>query len=46
MRRNAIVAALADEWVFAHVRPGGKLERLARRTATWGEAADRRETRG
>ena len=44
-RRNAIVAALADEWVFAHLRPGGQLERLARRTATWGEAADRRETR-
>ena len=45
MRRNALVAALADEWVFAHVRPGGQLERLARRTATWGEAGDPRETR-
>ena len=45
MRRNALVAALADEWVFAHVRPGGQLERLAQRAATWGEAGDPRETR-
>lgn len=35
-RRNEFVAALADEIVFAHITPGGSLERLARQVDTWG----------
>jgi predicted Rossmann fold nucleotide-binding protein DprA/Smf involved in DNA uptake len=34
-RRNELVAALADEVWFAHITPGGELERLARRIAAW-----------
>lgn len=45
MRRNALVAALAEDRVFAHVRPGGQLERLAQRASTWGEARDPGEVR-
>lgn len=30
-RRNELVAALADEVWFAHITPGGQMERLARR---------------
>jgi hypothetical protein len=29
-RRNAFAAALADEVWFAHITPGGQLDRLAR----------------
>ncbi|MBI4455608.1 MAG: DNA-processing protein DprA [Acidobacteria bacterium] len=34
--RNELVAALADEAVFAHITPGGHLAQLAQRIATWG----------
>lgn len=34
-RRNELVAALADETWFAHVEPGGQMERLAER---WGRS--------
>lgn len=34
-RRNEIVAALADEVYFAHVTPGGEMERLSKRVAEW-----------
>jgi predicted Rossmann fold nucleotide-binding protein DprA/Smf involved in DNA uptake len=34
-RRNAIVAALADEVCFAHITPGGQSERLTRRLTEW-----------
>ena len=30
-RRNGLVAALADEIWFAHITPGGKMDRLAKR---------------
>jgi len=30
-RRNEVVAALADEAWFAHITPGGQMDRLARR---------------
>jgi len=30
-RRNEIVAALADEFSFAHTTPGGQMERLTKR---------------
>ena len=35
-RRNAIVAALADEICFAHITPGGQAERLTHRLMVWG----------
>jgi predicted Rossmann fold nucleotide-binding protein DprA/Smf involved in DNA uptake len=35
-RRNALVAALADEVCFAHITPGGQSERLTYRLAVWG----------
>ncbi len=34
-RRNLLVAALAAERWFAHVTPGGRMDRLARRAAAW-----------
>ncbi len=34
-RRNALVAALADEVCFAHITPGGQSERLTRRLTAW-----------
>jgi predicted Rossmann fold nucleotide-binding protein DprA/Smf involved in DNA uptake len=34
-RRNEMVSALADEARFAHIAPGGKSERLARRLTEW-----------
>jgi predicted Rossmann fold nucleotide-binding protein DprA/Smf involved in DNA uptake len=34
-RRNALVAALADEAWFAHITPGGQSEILAQRVAKW-----------
>ena len=34
-RRNALVAALADEVCFAHITPGGQTERLTHRLAAW-----------
>jgi len=36
VRRNELVAALADEIWFAHLTPGGQMERMA------GTLADRR----
>lgn len=38
-QRNRLVAALADETVFAHISPGGSLERLAEEIAGWGVRA-------
>jgi len=35
--RNLLVAALAATVWFAHVAPGGRMERLAQRVAAWGE---------
>lgn len=35
-QRNRVVAALAGETVFAHISPGGSLERLAAEIAQWG----------
>ena len=34
-RRNALVAALADEVYFAHITPGGQSERLTHRLNEW-----------
>lgn len=34
-RRNELVAALADQVWFAHIAPGGKMQRLANRVAAW-----------
>lgn len=34
-RRNALVAALADEVCFAHISPGGQSERLTHRLTAW-----------
>ncbi len=34
-RRNALVAALADEVCFAHITPGGQSERLTHRLIAW-----------
>lgn len=34
-RRNDFVAALADEVCFAHITPGGQVERLATRLKGW-----------
>lgn len=35
LRRNRIVAALADDAFLAHVSPGGETERIAQLLATW-----------
>jgi hypothetical protein len=35
-QRNHLVAALADEIVFAHVTPGGELDHLRQQVADWG----------
>jgi predicted Rossmann fold nucleotide-binding protein DprA/Smf involved in DNA uptake len=35
VRRNEFVAALADQVWFAHIAPGGKMERLADKVAGW-----------
>lgn len=35
-RRNALVAALADEVFFAHITPGGQSDRLTHRLIAWG----------
>ena len=37
--RNRVVAALASETVFAHISPGGSLERLAAEIGQWGARA-------
>jgi len=34
-RRNELVASLADEVWFAHITPGGQMERLANKVANW-----------
>jgi len=34
-RRNALVAALADEVCFAHITPGGQSERLTHHLTDW-----------
>jgi predicted Rossmann fold nucleotide-binding protein DprA/Smf involved in DNA uptake len=34
-RRNALVAALADEVCFAHITPGGQSDRLTHGLASW-----------
>ena len=36
VRRNLFVAALADEVWFAHITPGGRMERLSWRVSDWG----------
>ena len=38
-QRNRVVAALATETVFAHISPGGSLERLAAEIGKWGVRA-------
>ena len=38
-QRNRVVAALASDTVFAHISPGGSLERLAAEIAGWGVRA-------
>ena len=35
VRRNELVAALADEVWFAHITPGGQMQRLANTVAAW-----------
>jgi predicted Rossmann fold nucleotide-binding protein DprA/Smf involved in DNA uptake len=35
VRRNLSVAALADDCWFAHITPGGQMERLHRRARSW-----------
>lgn len=35
LRRNALVAALSDGAVFAHIRPGGQSESLVQHLRTW-----------
>jgi predicted Rossmann fold nucleotide-binding protein DprA/Smf involved in DNA uptake len=42
-RRNALVAALADEACFAHITPGGQTERLTYRLTEWGVPFSRLE---
>lgn len=37
--RNEFVAVLADEVWFAHITPGGQMERLAGQAAAWGITA-------
>ena len=34
IRRNEFVAALADELWFAHITPGGQMDKLAQRART------------
>ena len=34
-QRNLLVAALADDVWFAHITPGGQMDRLAQRVAAW-----------
>ena len=34
-RRNEFVAAIADQVWFAHIAPGGKMQRLASSVAAW-----------
>ena len=40
-RRNEFVTALADEAWFAHITPGGELERLSKRAAEWADRPPR-----
>lgn len=42
-RRNALVAALADEVYFAHITPGGQSERLTHRLTVWSVPFSTRE---
>jgi hypothetical protein len=35
VRRNEFVAAMADEVWFAHIAPGGAMERLSKRVVDW-----------
>ena len=35
-RRNQLVAALADEIIFFHITPGGKMEKLRAQAEAWG----------
>jgi hypothetical protein len=35
VRRNLMVAALADDCWFVHITPGGQMEQLRRRTLSW-----------
>lgn len=44
-RRNALVAALADEACFAHITPGGQSERLTHRLQKWNVPFSRLEER-
>lgn len=39
LRRNEVVAALADEAYIAHVAPGGQTERISRMLSEWGVPA-------
>ena len=41
MRRNEFVAALADELWFAHITPGGQMEKLAQRARPWHDLPER-----
>jgi predicted Rossmann fold nucleotide-binding protein DprA/Smf involved in DNA uptake len=43
IRRNALVAALADEVYFAHITPGGQSERLTHRLTVWSVPFSTRE---
>jgi len=36
LRRNEVVAALADEVFIAHITPGGRTERMAEMLRSWG----------
>jgi hypothetical protein len=36
LRRNEVVAALADEVFIAHITPGGRTERMAEMLRGWG----------
>lgn len=42
-RRNALVAALADEVCFAHITPGGQSDQLSQRLTEWGVSLSRLE---
>ena len=35
VRRNALVAALADELFFPHIRPGGQIDQLSSFASSW-----------
>ena len=35
IKRNLLVAALAEEIYFAHITPGGKTERLSKQATKW-----------